>query len=485
MTSNDFVILTPLIIITAAPIIMMFLIAIKRNHQIISLLSLISFGVAFLSLFQIDTLVPVRIQPLFIVDGYALFYMGLLFAAAFTVSLMAYNYFEQQEESREEFYILLSLGTLGSSILVISNHLISFFLGLEILSVSLYVMIAYLREQDHALEAGIKYLILAAASSAFLLFGMALVYADLGTMNFGQIANRISTLNINQALVLAGFALIVIGVGFKLAVVPFHMWTPDVYQGAPAPVTGFIATVSKGGMFALLIRFFFDIKIHNYPSLILIFSIIAIASMLGGNLLALMQKNVKRILAYSSIAHLGYLLVAFIAAGYMGVEAATFYLVAYFITILGAFGVVTVLSTGEREAEDIEDYRGLYWRRPVLAAVFTAMLFSLAGIPLTAGFIGKYYLLSAGVHSSEWLLVIVLVVSSVIGLYYYLRIITAMYSKAEESEEKEGTETTSAGISKTVSLGGGIALSALTVLLIWYGVFPAGILAIIKMMIGG
>ena len=193
-------------------------------------------------------------------------------------------------------------------------------------------------------------------------------------------------------MALVGVGLIIVGFSFKLALVPFHLWTPDVYQGAPAPVTAFVATVSKGAMFALLVRYFSVVDLRSHHALVIVFTLLAIASMVVGNLLALLQHNVKRLLAYSSIAHLGYLLVAFLASSVLATTAVTFYLVAYFVTTLGAFGVVTVLSTGEREAESLDDYRGLVVRRPWLAALFTAMLLSLAGIPLTAGFVGKFYL---------------------------------------------------------------------------------------------
>jgi NADH-quinone oxidoreductase subunit N len=227
-------------------------------------------------------------------------------------------------------------------------------------------MSAYLFNRSKlSLEAGIKYLVLAAASAAFLLFGMALIYAQLGTLQFGQIAAMlISGLSYQKSLIYPGMALIITGIGFKLAVVPFHMWTPDVYEGAPAPVTAFVATVSKGGMVALLLRYFYETGAYRLHPVFVVFSIIAIASMIAGNLLALLQKNVKRILAYSSIAHLGYILVAFLAGGNRAAEAVTFYLVAYFITTLGAFGVVTVLSNGDRDADSLEDYEGLFWRRP-------------------------------------------------------------------------------------------------------------------------
>ena len=220
----------------------------------------------------------------------------------------------------------------------------------------------------------------------------------------------------SSLLALAGLAMILVGVGFKLALAPFHMWTPDVYQGAPAPATAFLATVSKGAVFAVLLRYFAALGAAESGSLRAVLTLIAILSMFVGNLLALMQANVKRILAYSSIAHSGYLLVALLAARAYAPLAASYYLLAYFVTTLGAWGVVAALSTQEGDADSLEDYRGLAWRRPWLGGALTAMLLSLAGIPLTAGFIGKFYLLTAGVAGRMWLLVIMLVINSAIGL---------------------------------------------------------------------
>lgn len=300
---------------------------------------------------------------------------------------------------------------------------------------------------------------------------MALVYADVGTMEFGRMAQLISSSNAVDVPLVSGLALIITGIGFKLAVVPFHLWTPDVYEGAPAPVTAFIATVSKGAMFALLLRYFYRSGAVTHRQILLVFTIITMASMLTGNLLALLQDNVKRILAYSSIAHMGYLLVAFLASRDLAVEAVTFYLVAYFITTLGAFGVVSALSTRGREAENIDDYRALFWRRPALAGVFTVMLLSLAGIPVTAGFIGKFYIVAAGASSAIWALVIILAVSSVIGLFYYLRIVAALYA----SPQRDTIE-----IGSPVSFAARAVLCGLTVLLVWLGIYPDPLLRIIR-----
>ena len=269
--------------------------------------------------------------------------------------------------------------------------------------------------------------------------------------------------------------LLLIGFGFKVAAVPFHMWTPDVYEGAPAPVTAFVATVSKGSMFALLLRYFTQANVHASNGLFLALSLVAIASMFAGNLLALLQNNIKRLLAYSSIAHMGYLLVALLASGPLAFAAVAFYLVAYFVTTLGAFAVVTALSDSKRDADRLHDYQGLFWNRPWLAAIFTIALLSLAGIPLTAGFVGKFYVVAAGAGSALWLLVIVLVVNSAIGLFYYLRVVVAMCMRAPEPESGAVS-----AFALPLSWIDRIVLAALVLLVLWLGIYPALLLELIQ-----
>jgi len=470
MTKTDIIMLLPFIITASTSIVVMLVIAFYRSHKITVTLTLVGLALAATSLHAVAAMTPRSVTPLLIIDNYALFYMGLIFLAGIAVSVLSYSYLERHDGLHEEFYLLLLIATLGTVVLTASTHFASFFLGIEVLSVCLYAMAAYLRHSDRSIEAGVKYLILAAVSSAFILFGMALVYAEIGSMEFARIASRVYASGVHGLLLQAGFGMIIIGVGFKLAVVPFHLWTPDVYEGAPAPVTAFIATVSKGAVFALVLRYFSCVGIHSQNSLIVIFTIIAVASMFTGNLLALLQKNVKRILAYSSISHLGYLLVTILASGATAVTAAAFYLTAYFVTTLGAFGVVTVLSGRDRDADSMDDYQGLAWRRPWIAGIFTAMLLSLAGIPLTAGFLGKFYIVAAGVDSSLWLLVIILVVNSVIGLFYYLRIIVAIYARPVEGAEPLAGR----------SLSGNAVLAGLTIILVWLGVYPGPIIEIIK-----
>jgi NADH-quinone oxidoreductase subunit N len=471
---GDFIVLLPVLIIAATSIVVMLAVAVRRSHAISASLTFLGLAVAFASLWIAAPVAPRQVTPLLILDRSALFYIGLIVAASLAFVPLAYSYFEKSEDDHDELYILMLVATLGSAVLVSSRHFVSLFLGLELLSVALYGMISYPRRQPLPLEAGIKYLVLAAVSAAFLLFGMALIYGAFGTMQFGEIAARLAQPDFDRWLVLPGMALIVTGFGFKLAVVPFHLWTPDVYEGAPAPVTAYIATVSKGAMFALLLRYFYRTGAHNLAPLFVVFSILAIASMFAGNILALLQDNVKRILAYSSIAHLGYLLVAFQASGDLGPTAVAFYLVAYFVTTLGAFGVVGILSDNTRDADTIEDYRGLFWRRPAVAAVFTAMLLSLAGIPMTAGFIGKFYVVAAGASAAMWGLILVLVTTSAIGLFYYLRIVVAMYG---------APKPIAAG--PALALPGTFVLAVLSTALILFGVFPQPLLALIRSLTPG
>jgi NADH-quinone oxidoreductase subunit N len=474
MSAADLTALLPLLVLSGTVVLLMLAIAFFRHRTLATAIVLAGLTVALLAILPASRVAPQEVTGLLRIDGYALFYVGLLLVAALVVAVLSHGYLGGQSGPREEFGLLLLLATLGSAVLAASTHFASFFLGLEILSVSLYGLIAYLRHRDRSLEAGVKYLILAAASSAFLLFGMALVYADQGTLAFQKLV--VSRPNLSgeslSPLFLAGLGLMTVSLAFKLAIVPFHLWAADVYEGAAAPVTAFVATVSKGGVFALLVRFLTGIGHEAYRPIFIAITALAVASMLAGNLLALLQQNVKRLLAYSSIAHLGYLLVAFLASGSLALTASTFYLVGYIVTTLAAFGVVTVLSTPEGDADDLEAYRGLFWQRPGLALVLALSLFSLAGMPLTAGFVGKIYLVAAGAGSALWLLVIVLAVGSAVGLYYYLRWIVVMYQQPDSvSEPSSGP---------ALPLAGGAVLGLLLLVLVWLGVYPAPLLDLIE-----
>ena len=477
MTAAEVLRLLPLIVLAAGVVVGMLGIAIYRSHLLTLVITLGTLALSFILLGA-----PIRapqeyVTPLIRFDGYAIFFMGLLFLTAIAIAVMAYGYLRGRVVIQEEFYVLLLIAMLGCSVLVSSTHFASFFLGLEVLSVSLYALVAYHRSRPTDIEAGVKYLIPAATSSSFLLFGMAMVYAHTGTMELSHLSRFApGAWQPGDLLALAGLGMILIGIGFKLALVPFHFWAADVYEGAPAPVTALIATASKGAVFALLFRYFGAMSVQMRDPFFVIFTVVAIASMFLGNYLALLQNNLKRLLAYSSIAHMGYLLVAFLAGGRLAVAAVTFYLVAYFITTLGAFGVITALSNKETDFSSVAGYRGLALGHPFLGTILAAMMFSLAGIPLTAGFLAKFYVLFAGVRSALWLLVLVLVANSVVGLFYYLRVIITMYQPVPPSRG-EASATGRYESAPSASIISGIVLAVLTVCLVWIGVYPGPVIA--------
>jgi NADH-quinone oxidoreductase subunit N len=482
----DLLPLLPLILVSLTAVIILLEIAIRRNFRVVYVTSLVGILLAGLSLFVASQNLPVHVTPLLIVDTYGLYFVFIILAAAFAVTAIAYPYFRDYPDQPEEFYVLLLTATLGAMVLALSNHFVSFFLGLELLSISLYGLIAYPSLYPSRIEASIKYLVLAGITSSFLLFGMALIYISMGTMDFSQMSLSNQILPGFQLVLSVGWGLLLVGLGFELALVPFQFWTPDVYQGASAPVTAFIATVSKGGAFALMLRYFSNIPIVQIPALWNVFAVISIASMLLGNIVALVQSDVKRILAYSSIAHLGYLLVAFLASGVYAKNAVAFYLAAYFITTLIAFGVVTTLSKHDHEFVEIEDYRGLFWKHPWQSILLTAALLSLAGIPPTIGIIGKIFLAAAGVESALWPLLIVLVFGSVVGLFYYLRIITTMFRGREKVDQVGAVpETPALSIQITQSPLSSLTLIILFLLLVGFGVYPTPLLSLISSWIAG
>ena len=461
--------LLPLLVLGTTAVFLILLIAFYRPHRtchgVAAGVTALGLAVALVALWPAWQRAPQPVTALLLVDQYALLLMGLLLAIALTVTLLAYGYWAQRPGQREEFYLLLLLATLGTAVLSSATHFASFFLGLELLSVSLYGLIAYPRQTDST-QAGLTYLVLAAVSAAFLLFGMALVYADRGTMALAELAAAPGS----GLLWLSGLALLLVGIGFKLAFVPFHMWVGDVYADAPAPTTAFVATASKTAVFIVLLRFFLSLQAPEIPALAVGIGITAVLSMLGGSLLVLVQNDVKRLLAYSSVSQLGYVLVALLAGGALAASSAAFYLIAYSLTTLAAFGVLILLSSSEREADTLEDYQGLFWRRPGLALVLTTALFSLAGIPLTAGFMGKFLLLTAGVGMAQWLLALILVVSSGISLFAYMHWVVVMFRAVPEGEM----------VGDGQRWWGTAVVAVLLLLIIWFGVYPAPLLGLLQ-----
>jgi NADH-quinone oxidoreductase subunit N len=473
MTALPLLGLSPILLVSATCLIVMLTIAVKRNHALIASVSMAGLALALASTAAVwlTAAAPRVIASLLIVDRFGCFYLALILIAALAVTGLAHSYLERFQGRREEMYLLLLLATLGGMVMVASRHFTSFFIGLELLSMPMYGMAAYLVKERRSLEAGMKYLVLSAVASAFILFGMALVYAQTGTMVFDDIGAKLAQLTGSAGIVMLGAALLLIGLGFKLSLAPFHLWTPDVYQGAPAPVASFLATASKVPVFALLLRYVVDTHATRYPPLVDALSLLAILSIVVGNVLAIQQWNLKRLLAYSAIAHFGYMLVALIASGPLATEAVGVYLLTYSIPTLAAFGVITLVSNPlNHEAEQLSDYRGLFWTRPGLAAILTLALLSLAGVPLTAGFLGKFYVLGAGVDRSQWLLLGAIVAGSAVGLFFYLRAMIQLYlSPAPEP----ASAAVAASSRAAPAIAGAGVLIGLLVLMLALGIYPS------------
>ncbi|MGQ0585695.1 MAG: NADH-quinone oxidoreductase subunit NuoN [Gammaproteobacteria bacterium] len=478
-TLQQWVALLPIMAVAGTAVFVMLAIAVRRNHWWNA-----TFCVAGLNATLFWTLLvfylyegPVQVTPLLVVDAYALFYYALILVLTLGTATLSHAYLEGYRGFKEENYVLLSVAALGALVLASSSHFASFFLGLEILSVPLYGMVAYLWRDPRSLEAGVKYLILSAGASAFMLFGMALVYSQTGTLGFVEMGDAIARIEgFGNPYLLAGAGMIIVAVGFKLSLVPFHLWTPDVYEGAPAPVGAFLATVSKTAVFVVLLRWFVQGHADQFEALVDALAALAFASIIIGNVLALVQTNIKRLFAYSSIAHIGYLLVALIASGEFREEAVGMYLITYSVTQLGAFGVVALMSSprGERDADNLYDYRGLFWRRPLLVAIMVPMMLSLAGIPITAGFIGKFYVIAAGIDSELWWLIGAVVLGSAIGLYYYLRVVVTMFMQDPERLKFDAPINWAQQV-------GGLMVLLLTLLMFVLGVYPSPVIELIRL----
>lgn len=478
-TSQHLTALLPLLVTGATAVAVMLAIAWKRNHSQTFLLSVVGLNLALLAIIPALGVTPLEVTSLLRIDRFACYYSAVIIAATLACLTLTHAYLGGQSGkgypgNREELYLLMLLACAGGIVLVSAQHLAGLFIGLELLSVPTYGLIAYAFFNRRSLEAGIKYMVLSAAGSAFLLFGMALLYAESGSLSFAGIGASLSA-GTSGHMVQIGVGMMLVGLAFKLSLVPFHLWTPDVYEGAPAPVSAFLATASKVAVFAVLLRLYQVSPAFADGWLGGLLSALAVASILFGNLLALLQSNIKRLLGYSSIAHFGYLLIALIASKGIASEAIGVYLFTYVLTSLGAFGVVTLMSTPfqGRDCDALFEYRGLFWRRPYLTAVLATMMLSLAGIPLTAGFIGKFYVIAAGVESQQWWLLGTLIVGSAIAVFYYLRVMVAMFLVEPSLQRRDAPLN-------WAQRAGGIMLLAVAGLTVLLGVYPQPLLSVVR-----
>jgi NADH-quinone oxidoreductase subunit N len=396
-------------------------------------------------------------------DHYALFFAVLIAAGAAFTLLMSVDYLREQPLPAGEFHALVLLSTSGMVFMAAANDLIVIFLALEVMSMAVYVLAGMMRADGRALEAAVKYFLLGAFASAFLLYGIAFLYGATGSTRLDVIAKSIADHG-TSPFVMVGIALLLVGLGFKVAIAPFHVWTPDVYEGAPTVVTAFMAVGVKAAGFAALARVFLDALRALAPSWTGLFWVLAVLTMTIGNVTAVTQRSVKRMLAYSSIAHAGYLLVGLVAASRDGGAALLFYLVVYTCMNLGAFGVLIALGRRGEPHEDLRDWAGVGFRHPVLGLSMVVFMLSLAGMPPTAGFAGKFYLFSAAVESGYVGLAVIGVLNSLVSVYYYFGILVQMYMA-------EGGPTLVPPTARPVLLVT-IVVAAIATLLL--GVFPGG-----------
>ena len=402
-------------------------------------------------------------------DNFALFFSIVLIITTILVTLISMKYLSLQNTNVGEYYALLLLALSGMLIMVSSSDLIVIFLGLEVLSMSSYTLAGLKRDDQKSSEAALKYFLLGSFASAFLVYGLALLYGVSNSTNIATIIDFFKTESSLSFMAFAGLGLVIVGFGFKIAVVPFHMWTPDVYQGAPTPITAFFSIGPKAVGFAVLVRLLYPFWHVAYDSEV-IFSLLWIISaltMIIGNLIALRQTNIKRMLAYSSIAHAGYLMVAILS---QDTSSLMFYFVVYLFMNIGAFAAVIALGKKDKEYLELDDYAGIGFKYPWIGATFAVFLFSLAGFPPTGGFLAKFYVFSAAVREGLVSLVIIGVLASLVSVYYYLRIIVYMYMREPTHEVDINLENPALFLVLFLCLYGVLQL----------GIFPGNILLIIK-----
>ncbi|MEP0826891.1 MAG: NADH-quinone oxidoreductase subunit N [bacterium] len=423
----DFGIIAPELVILAVAMVLLIAGNLIKNKALIAYLALAGLAVALiLSLQQWDELSS-GFYGMVQVDNFAVFFKVIFLIATGVTLLMSRAYLISRGIERFEFYPLLLFSAMGMMTMAGSSDLVVIFLGLEIMSVPLYVMAGFARHSDESNESGIKYFMMGAFATGFLLLGIAFIYGAAGTTDLRRIVMDFGFLATHSGLFLySGAVLVLIGFGFKVAAVPFHMWVPDVYQGAPTPVTAFFSVAPKAAGFAALLRIFI-FGFGGIEELQWLFWVLAVLTMTVGNILAIYQDNIKRLLAYSSIAHAGYILVALTAGGEGAVSAAIFYLLAYSFFNLGGFALVTMLDSREGSTVSIDEIKGLSGRHPYLAALLAFFMLSLAGFPPTAGFFGKFYIFSEAIKQDYIWLAIIGVMNSFISVYYYLRIVVAAY----------------------------------------------------------
>jgi NADH-quinone oxidoreductase subunit N len=429
---SDFYYILPELVLTGGALLVLIVDVLlpKAQRGALAWVTLLVLGATLASLLPFTSTHVEVAHGLLAVDRFAVFFKALfLFAAAITV-LMSVRYLAIEGASPGEYYFLILCATLGMMIMAGGIDLITIFVGLETMAVSFYILAGFIKPSQRSNEAAVKYFLLGAFSLGILLYGMSLMYGLSGTTNLRVMADAFVGQEKDPRLVLA-VILVVAGVGFKIAAVPFHMWAPDVYEGAPTPITAFLSVGSKAASFAMLIRIFVEGLKPMSEDWRLLFAVLAVITMTVGNVAAVTQTNVKRMLAYSSIAHAGYVLIGIVAGTWRGLTATLVYLLIYSFMQLGAFAVIVLLRREDVQGDELKDFSGLAFRNPFAAFAMLLFMLSLGGIPPTAGFMGKLWLFGAAIEAQYYWLAVIGVLNSAISLYYYVRIVVFMYLKKD------------------------------------------------------
>jgi NADH-quinone oxidoreductase subunit N len=428
---QEYLLLAPEILLAAAGLLLLLAGAIGRGmgNRESAAVAIVSLALTAGVLLRVHSVIPARMLILngsFVLDGFSFFWKMLVLVATVLTVLLSIRFLEEGNYRPSEYYSLLLLATSGMLFMASGYTLLTIWIGLETMALASYILAGYFKRERRSTEAAMKYFILGAMSSGILLYGISLLYGATGTVHLGDLSEGLRNAQGNP-LVPLGWLLLAAGLFFKVAVVPFHIWTPDVYVGAPTPVTAYLAVASKAASFAILIRIFYEglgsLKVEWQT----IVAIVAVITMIWGNVAALTQDNVKRMLAYSSIAHAGYVMIGVLVASEIGLWSVLFYLLTYTFVTMGAFGTVILLERREYAGETAADYAGLSRRSPFLAAMMLLFMIALTGIPPTGGFVGKFYLFAAAVQKGWTWVAVVGVLTSAISLYYYFRIVLYMY----------------------------------------------------------
>ncbi|ANF16962.1 hypothetical protein XW81_00785 [Buchnera aphidicola (Schlechtendalia chinensis)] len=479
VSAKQLIACSPLLILSLTVIIIILFISYNRNHFCTFLCSVIGLLLSFFSICIVKTIVPINVTMLFHIDKYSLLYISMVLLSSIITCIFAYSWLENSFYNRNEFYLLLLLSTIGCISLIISNHMSVFFIGMELMSLPVLGLISYAHFERNALEAAIKYMILSCSISVLALFGIALIYSITGSLTFSSlIYELVTSISHPDSILLCGLGLIIFAFSFKLSIFPFHIWTPDVYKGTSSTVLMYVSTATKIAVFSLFFKIFIFLISFHVEFFRIMLEIMICASVIFGNFMAVFQTDIKRFLGYSSISQFGYLLTSLLISNdfNFSLEVVGIYLVGYLLSNIGMFGLMSIMSILKKDLkfDTITFYRGLFWNNPLLASIITIILFSLSGIPSTLGFVGKFYLLSLIVKENLWMLGIILLIGSIIGIYAYLKIVVYLYLEPLDSNNSKNV---------VLDFFGKLCMFILfliAILLLLLGIFPNLIIGIIS-----